>query len=119
MKLKDTVCEFCMVKSFCSKSRDKCAPLSWVNGDVPRHEKLVSELKNVHEMEYVDSNDILSERIEDCRERGNNQLVDILCISEPSKRAAALFLWAGFSREQTASMLHFSNRHVNRLINGK
>ena len=101
------ICNPCVNRKKC---KGLCTPLLWINGNVPGREPLAADIRNLPPETTHNYNDVLSEIIEDRRNRMHN-------ISNIRRRAITALLLADISRSDISTLLSMSYRQVLRLAN--
>jgi hypothetical protein len=105
----DAVCEFCNNAQYC---RIMCAPLCWVDGDVPRKERLLRNISGIDAVEWQDPKKVLAEIIED-----RKQFLDrIILIKDCRLRLIVCGMAAQIPADKIADMLSIHRGHLYKLI---
>lgn len=119
MKIKDDVCKFCPLLNTC-KSKDLCAPLSWVDGNLKRKEPLIRDLSKASiDFEYSNYNEVLSELIMDAGQKSKaaiNRIKAILLIQDYRLRGIGAMMLFNVSKEEICRLLNISISQLNRII---
>ena len=108
-KVDDPLCNECPNKKTC---KHLCPPMTWINGNSPTKEILLSEICE-KDLEYKDYNKDLAELIEDRQSRINSAIG----IENVRRRSIAILLLAGISQKDIATLFSMSYRQINRIIN--
>jgi len=106
-KFKDPVCQRCSHK----RCRTPCAPLVWIDGRVPRQERLSRDLFTENNIAEKDYNEVLAERITDY----NNKIDKIKDIPDKTTRAIAALIAVKLTKKDISEIFHISYRHFFRI----
>lgn len=101
------VCADCLNKGRCT---DPCAPLKWIDGDVPLREKILKS--DINEYDYEDYNAVLAAKISHTREINGEMIRSIANIK---KKAIIILLDSGFKISDVSRFFRCSIRTIYRI----
>lgn len=108
-KILDPICEHCENRELSCVTA--CAPLTWINGNIPTRELLITDVSYNPDTQY-NYNDTLADMISD----RNYRLSSLTDMKDIRNRAIAAMRAVQITQQQMADLLHMSRRQISRII---
>lgn len=116
--LNDPICEYCpnkLIKFYTDDAEfdmpcpNLCYPLTWIDGDVSRKERLLKHPEREDRKARENYNDVINKL---SKEKSKNHIEQIWAINDITMRAIAAMLWARISIQAISELLQISRQAV-------
>jgi len=109
IKLNSEICKLCPKKC----KDEMCYPLTWINGNEPSQEILLSDVKNSQFL-TKDYKEVINELAEN--EQHQIELEDIFAIDNIRQRGIAILIHIGhFTKSEVAGFMRITPQHLRRI----